>query len=118
MKKILIAVAIFFGANCNAQLGAITTKLKDRIYYGQWYTIKGKAFKNCLFLYDTNERIDEVLHELLKTYDYDYLEAEKDENGSLVWTIDTENGFNAKVVRIDSDLPDDAFIKIQVFTNN
>lgn len=118
MKKVLIAVAIFLGANCKAQLGAITTKLKDPIYYSQWYTIKGKAFKNCLFFYDTDERIDEVLYNLLKTYNYDYLEADKDENGSLVWTIDTDNGFNAKVVRIDSDLPDEAFIKIEVFPNN
>jgi hypothetical protein len=118
MKKILIAVALFLGTNCSAQLGAITTKLKDRIYYSQWYTIQGKDFKHCLFYYDTDERIDEVLYGLLKTYEYDYLEAEKDENGSLVWTIDTGNEFTATVIRIDSDLPDEAFIKIKVVANN
>jgi len=39
MKKVLIAVAIFLGTNCNAQLGVYTFQPKQDIFYDVWFTI-------------------------------------------------------------------------------
>lgn len=117
MKKVLIAVALFLGTNCNAQLGVYTLQPKQDIYYDVWYTIDEKKDDHHLHYLSKIDKVDELLVKLLEPYGLSISDSELDAEGDQYWVVDTENGFTAYVYRIELD-DADAEIQIVLEVNN
>lgn len=116
MKKILIAVAIFLGTNCNAQLGVYTLKAKEVPYYDVWYTIDEKEENHHVRYLTKIDKVDEQLAKLLEPYGLYLSDSQLDDAGDQYWVVDTENGFIAYVYRIEVD-ETDAEIQIVLEVN-
>ena len=117
MKKVLIAVALFLGTNCNAQLGVYTLKEKEAPYYDVWYSIDEKEEHHHVRYLNKKEKVDELLVKLLEPYGLSISDSELDAEGDQYWVVDTENGFTAYVYRIELD-DADAEIQIVLEVNN
>ncbi len=102
MKKIfLLALLMHFVSPTNAQIGVLTLKKRDDVYYGQWFTLKKN--ENQLFLVDNEKNADAALQRLLAPYEIAYEDAEIDEDGDLFWVVESNNGFTSKVYRISGE---------------
>lgn len=111
MKKVLIAVAIFLGTNCNAQLGVYTLQPKQDVYYDVWYTIDEKEEKHHVRYLTKIDKVDAQLTKLLEPYGLYLSDSQLDDAGDQYWVVDTENGFTAYVYRIELDAED---VEIQI----
>jgi hypothetical protein len=84
----------FFGST---QIGVLTLDSTDEVYYGQWYTLTGKEYKNQVYFYDKKEIVDSLVLELIKPWSLTLKDGKLDEEGDLYWFLDNGNGFDATV---------------------
>jgi|LakMenEpi03Aug12_release.lakeMendotaPanAssembly.Ray.scaffolds.fasta_scaffold1333245_2 hypothetical protein len=110
MKKVVLSVLLFIALNSSAQLGIVTLDKKELAYYGQWYVINSKEFKDHLLYYDKTEIVDALLLTILEPWDLARIDAEKDEVGDLYWFVDNDNGFNATIYLIKMDEHDSQIV--------
>lgn len=98
MKTILlITISLILFNSSFAQIGVVTLKRNDPVYYGQWFTLKGEA--NKVYLLDEQEFADQAHERLLLPYELNIDEGRSDQNGNLYWTIESNCGFTSKVTR-------------------
>ncbi len=81
----------------SSQIGVLTLDSTDEVYYGQWYTLTGKEYKNQVYYYDKKEIVDSLVLELLKPWNLTLKDGKFDEEGDLYWFLDNGNGFDATV---------------------
>ncbi len=114
MKKVVLSLMLFVGIYSNAQLGIITLEKKENPFYGQWYVINSKEYKNQLFYFDKKEKVDSVLMSMLDPYDLKQSDARKDEAGDSYWVVDNDNGFNSTVYLVKIDQNDSQIIIVTI----
>ena len=101
MKKVVLSVLLFFALNTSAQIGVLTLGEKELPYYGQWYTVDAKDYKNQVLFFDKIDIVDSLITELLKPWELELEDGEKDEDGDLYWLVDNGNGFNSSIYLVD-----------------
>lgn len=98
MRSILLfSLTILLVNSFYAQVGVLTLKKKDPIYYGQWFTLKGTPHQ--MYLIDEPEFADQALERLLSPYDLNIEEGRENEKGNLFWVIESNNGFTSTIFR-------------------
>jgi hypothetical protein len=112
MKTIIICtLAVLFAGQSFAQIGVITLKKKEAVYYGQWFTVKGTEDR--MFFVDERDYADLALNRLLSPYELSIDDGQEDEEGDLMWEIQADNGFISTVYRI---LQDDNTVLLMIIT--
>jgi hypothetical protein len=110
MKKVVLSVLLFISLNSNAQLGAITLNRKELPYYGQWFVINSKEYKDHLMYFDQTEIVDSLLLNILEPWELSRLDSQKDDDGDLYWVVDNDNGFSATIYLIKIDEKDSQIV--------
>jgi hypothetical protein len=98
MRSVLLfTLTVLLVNSFYAQVGVLTLKKKDPIYYGQWFTLKDTP--NKIYLIDEPEYADLALERLLEPYELNIEEGRDHDNGGLFWVIESDNGFTSTIFR-------------------
>ena len=112
MKTIIICtLAVLFAGQSFAQIGVITLKKKEAVYYGQWITVIGTEDR--MYFVDDWDYADLALNRLLSPYELSIDDGQEDEEGDLMWEIQADNGFITTVYQI---LQDDNTVLLMIIT--
>mgnify|MGYP000745163183 CR=1 FL=1 len=102
MKTIILTAAMLASNLIYSQIGVLTLKKNDLIYFGMWYTIAEKGRENNLYItYDDEDMAIYKLEQILSEFDVLIEEPTgTDEDGDSYWTVEQENGFISDVYYI------------------
>ena len=102
MKNLTLLILLVLTFSSSAQIGIITIKEKDPVYYDQWYTYK--KTHNMVWYCNTTPIVDSMINTLLEDYTISFDDGILDEDDMVFWQVDNDNGFTSRIYTVKSIL--------------